>query len=150
MSSVVKRIVSNSLFIWHMAGLIKEHVDVTVDECCLTQLFAKMRGMNRKRVPLLPSSSSSDAGKSLKICASAKAPGIERVREKNVYRDGSGSRIHRARVIPGVQCDNRLANEVKRDIEAMGQEPRRGEGYSIRQSACLVVETRRSETHIQI
>lgn len=59
--TVVKQIVSSSLFISPLAGFIKQHVDATIPECRLTQLYSKSKKVEKTRVPLFPIRSSSDA-----------------------------------------------------------------------------------------
>lgn len=63
MTAVIKRVVSNKLFIQPMAGFIKQQVHRTIDVCRLTQRYAETRKVDRLGVSLLSSRSSSDATK---------------------------------------------------------------------------------------
>lgn len=56
MIAIVKQIVFVLLFIRLVPEFIKQHVmDSTIDNCRLTQVFAKMVKMNKAGVPLPPS-----------------------------------------------------------------------------------------------
>lgn len=82
MNAVVKRIVSNPLFILPMAGFIKQHVRSYIDECSLKRLYAGTGKVGKTEVPLPPSMSSSDAAQESGSTLKRKTPNIERVRNK--------------------------------------------------------------------
>lgn len=61
MNNVVMQVVSSTLFIRPRAGFIKQHVDVTIDECRSTQIYVKTGKVDETDVPITRRRSSSDA-----------------------------------------------------------------------------------------
>lgn len=60
MNPVVMQIEYNALFIRPVAWFMKEHVNATINEFRLTQLYAEFEEMDKKGVPLPPRRSTLD------------------------------------------------------------------------------------------
>lgn len=66
MNAIVKRTVRTSLFIRPVLGFIAPHVDSTIDDCYLTQLYVEARNMDKTSVALLPNRPYLDATEKFK------------------------------------------------------------------------------------
>lgn len=66
MSATGKQIVWNPLFIWPVAMFIKQYMDSTIGECCLTLLYADTERFDKNGVPLLPNRFSLNATETFK------------------------------------------------------------------------------------
>lgn len=88
MNAVVKRVVSDKLFIRLVPGFTMQHIDSTIDEIYLTKLYAKKRKVIEAGVPIPLARSSSDAAKKCENTLKGKIRHSEGLRGTDAHREG--------------------------------------------------------------
>lgn len=74
-NAIVLRVLSKPVSTWPVGGLNMQHVDATIDESCMTHLYAETENANRTKAPLHPERLSSEArekSKNLLTCQESK------------------------------------------------------------------------------
>lgn len=115
-----------------MAGFIKQHLDLTIDED-VTQLFVEMgeKSMIRKKNRYARPVRSQTPLQSLIMSARAKHLNIEGERKKRAHREGPGHQNDRRRANAEAQGQNRLGAELGSFPQAVNQEAHHLQEYPV-------------------
>lgn len=119
MNTFIKRIEYNPLVIRLVAGLIRKHVNATIKEFSLTQLFAETGEVDKERVPLPSARSLSNERQSPKTRATTKALWIKGGREKKGHSDSPDYQKDWTRISPVAQGHDFLGIKIESCIKAM-------------------------------
>lgn len=83
-NAAVKPILPSSVFIWPETGLIQQHLNSTLNECCLTRLYAGTEKVDRTGVPPPSVDCPRTQLKSFKLRVFEKAANVKKVKIKTI------------------------------------------------------------------